>query len=117
LIAVTAVLSGAVPAWQVARMNLADALRFGATNLHRKGSVGARRTMVAAQVGFAVILVGSGTAILTDLVRTARASWGFDPEHCLLVEVTVPAAISRSFPEQQRFAEAVLDRLSMLEDV
>ncbi len=87
---VTTVLFGVVPAVQLSRVQVGDALKDGS----RGGSPGARahvrRALVVCQVGVAVaLLVGAGL-LLKSFATLLKVPRGFDAEQVLTARMSLP---------------------------
>ncbi|MEE8587421.1 MAG: ABC transporter permease [Acidobacteriota bacterium] len=93
VVALTALIFGLVPALQVSKPRLSEALKEGA----RGGSSGLgrqrfRTAMVVAEVAFAVLLLVSAGLLLNGYFRLQRVDLGFQPEDALAVSFQLPAA-------------------------
>lgn len=105
------------PVVQVARAGVRDGMVAGG-----RGTVGAgrgrmRRTLVAAEVALAlVLLVGAGLLIRSFRVLLAR-DVGFDPNGVLTVDLALPEARYATGDRRVQFYDAALDRLAALPGV
>jgi predicted permease len=108
-------LSGLAPAWNAARLSPMAALRSGAGSDARSARI--RRTLVAAEIGLALLLLSGAGLLLRSLQRLRHVDPGFRPEKVLSFEITLPAA---RYPDEgavAAFTDALLSRLSALPDV
>jgi predicted permease len=97
--ALTAVLFSLAPAWQVARLNLAGALKDAGPNAgtSRRRT---RRTLVVAEISLAfVLLVGAGLMTRT-LVNLITVDAGFVGENVLTIPLDMPRVEGATVQEQ-----------------
>jgi putative ABC transport system permease protein len=80
-----ALLVGLVPAWQAARADLHFGLKESASR--SGGHHATRRTLVAAEVSLALVLLVSAGLLLRSLQRLFAVAPGFDPSHLLTMQV------------------------------
>jgi predicted permease len=105
--ALTALLFGLAPALQLARADVAPALRGG------RGAPGGaqhrlRRTLVAAEVALAFVLVVTGGLLLRSFALLLRLDPGFRADHVLTATIALPPA---RYPKAAD-AAVFFDRLS-----
>jgi len=107
----TAILFGLVPAIQISRPQLQNALRQGS----QRTGVGAgrvfRRTFVVAEIALALLLLVGAGLLLRSFARLTSVNPGFQAEHLLTMQMfTSPA---RYFDDQKRsqYMERVLDEV------
>lgn len=83
---------GAVPAWQLSREVLYEALQ--ASGRQPSGSVrrGARETFIALQVALAVVLLVGAGLLARSLWALQGVPSGFSPEQVLAMDVSLPVA-------------------------
>jgi predicted permease len=87
----TGILTGAVPAWQLARHDLTPALKAGAGEGRYQRSR-LRSALLEAQVALTVVLI-VGAGLFTRSLRNVEGqNFGFDPTHTLLATIDLPAA-------------------------
>jgi len=87
----TGILSGAVPAWYLARRDLTPALKAGAGEGRYQRSR-LRSALLVAQVALTVVLI-VGAGLFTRSLRNVEGQdFGFDPAHTLLVTIDLRAA-------------------------
>ncbi len=87
----TGIVTGAVPAWQLARRDLTPALKAGAgEGRHQRSRL--RSGLLVAQVALTVVLI-IGAGLFTRSLRNVEGqNFGFDPVHTLLVTIDLRAA-------------------------
>jgi putative ABC transport system permease protein len=84
----TGLLFGLVPAWQVARVSLTDALRAGGRTA--TGGTGAFRSALAAsEIAIAVMLATGGGLLLRTLMSLNRVDTGIRAEHVLTAQLSL----------------------------
>jgi predicted permease len=110
---VTGLLFGVVPALGAARPDLQDSLKESG----RSVSVGRagdrlRRTLVAVQVGLAVILLISTGLLLRSFAELTQVRLGFDPDHVLTARVRASGERYDSTAAINAFYDGLLDEIS-----
>jgi putative ABC transport system permease protein len=114
---VTGVVFGIVPAFQSARVDLAEGLREGA-----RGSIGSRRAhrtrnvLVILEVALAAMLLILASLLIQTFVRLLNVDTGFQARGVLTMEVSLPRTV---YTEQQPadFFERLIARLSAVPGV
>src|SRR6266702_840139 len=87
----TGLVTGAVPAWQLARRDLTPALKTGAGEGRYQRSR-LRSALLVAQVALTVVLI-IGAGLFTRSLRNVEGQdFGFDPVHTLLATIDLRAA-------------------------
>jgi predicted permease len=114
--ALTALLFGLAPAIQLARAGAAPALQGG------RGAPGGaqhrlRRTLVAAEVALAFVLVVTGGLLLRSFASLLRVDPGFRPDHVLTAVVTLPPARYRETADAAAFFDRFVSRVRALPGV
>jgi putative ABC transport system permease protein len=110
---VTGILFGLLPAVGAARADLHDSLKEGS----RSSTVGPggerlRRTLVAAQIGLAVVLLVSAGLLLRSFAELTRVQLGFDPDHVLTARVRAAGTRYDSSTVINAFYDGLLDDLA-----
>lgn len=111
------VLSGLVPARKCSQSDLLTALQAGQTSTHTSRHGQIRSLLVTAEVALAFILLIASGLLISSFIRLARSSWGFDPDHLLVVETTNPNLRGRNSSGRIEFATEVVDQLSKVPGV
>ena len=114
--ALTALLFGVAPAVQLARADVAPALQGGRAT-PGSASQRLRRTLVAAEVALAFVLVVTGGLLLRSFASLLRLDPGFRPDHVLTATVTLPAARYKERSDAAAFFERLTDRVRALPGV
>jgi putative ABC transport system permease protein len=113
----TGILFGTVPALQLSRPDLANALKEGA-----RGSAGAARrrlrgALVVAEVALAVVLLVGASLFIGSFVSLIRIDPGFNPENVLTAQIS-PRVESRTRPADSAPAFAqIVERISRIPGV
>jgi predicted permease len=112
---VTGIVFGLIPALHAARPDLNEALKEGS-----KGSMGSatgkrtRSVLVAVEVALSlVMLVGAGLMI-KSFVRLRQMNLGFNPDHVLAVNLSLPSSRYTEDRQQVAFFQEALERLRSL---
>ncbi len=107
----TGVLLGLSPALRLSRPNLHDALKAGgrAAGMRQRTRIG--NALVVAEVALSVVLLVGAGLLLRSLWRLLDVPLGFNPQHVLAVNISLPRAVYRESFQQLQFAEGLLDRL------
>jgi len=87
----TGIVTGVVPAWQLARRDLTPALKAGAGEGRYQRSR-LRSALLVAQVALTVVLIIGAGLFTRSLRNVERQNFGFDPVHTLLVTIDLRAA-------------------------
>jgi putative ABC transport system permease protein len=85
---VTGVLFGLVPALQLSKPNLSNALKDGAGSSAGTGRQRLRSVLVIAEVALAVVLLVGAALFIGSFVSLMRIDPGFNPEHVLTAQVS-----------------------------
>ena len=103
---------GSAPAWQYSRADVHEALTArvdaGGARGHR---LGARSTLVAAQIALSVVLLVGAGLLVRSLVALARVAPGFDPAHTLTLQFRLPAAKYKSEAQIAEMFTRTLDEI------
>ena len=114
---VTGVLFGTVPALQLSRPDLSNALKEGARSSAGAGRRRLRGALVVAEVALAVVLLVGAALFIGSFVSLLRIDPGFNPERVLTAQIS-PRVESRTAPADSgpAFAE-VVERISRIPGV
>ena len=106
--AITAAVCGLAPAWQTRRTPLVASLN-DRSRIAAGGNVRLRKTLVAGQLAFTlVLLIGSGLFVQT--LTRLQSNLGFDSDRLVSVSIDPPAK-GYSEPDAERVMREVLQRL------
>jgi hypothetical protein len=116
--AIIGIAIGLLPVLSVRHMNLGQAFREDArTGTAGRGARVVRRTLVAAQIAFAfMLLIGSGL-LLASFQRVLRVTPGFNPDRALTGLVSPPASRYPGNPERITFWNRLLASVRALPGV
>ena len=108
-------LFGLVPALQISRGNLTDALQQGA-----KGSTGGlhgsrvRAFLVVSQVSLSLLLLTSAGLLIRSFFNLQATNLGFDPSRLLVINEALPRATYSDEQKQRAFYLQILPKLAAL---
>jgi putative ABC transport system permease protein len=104
----TGILFGIVPALQLSRPDLANALKDGARGTAGTGRQRLRSVLVVAEVALALVLLVGAALFIGSFVSLIQIDPGFSPDHVLTAQVS-PRVESRTEPRDTAipFAEIV----------
>jgi len=110
---VTGVLFGLAPALDAARANLHDSLKGGGRGASGgRGGERARRGLVIAQVGLAVMLLVAAGLLVRSFGELTRTALGFDPDHVLTAGLRAAGERYDSSAAVNRFYDSVLGEIA-----
>ncbi len=109
---------GLAPALQGSRWGLADGLRgLGRGMTEGRRRVRARAVLVAAEVGLSLVLLVGAGLLLRTLHRLRAIHPGFQPDHLLSVQLSLPKSRYGDPESIARYADQVTARLAALPGV
>ena len=88
----TGILFGIVPALQLSRPDLTNALKDGARGTAGAGRQRIRSALVVVEVALAVVLLVGASLFIGSFVALMRIDLGFKPDHVLTVSLSPPVA-------------------------
>ena len=109
---------GLVPALQVSRPNVSDALQQGS-----KGSTGGvhgtrvRALLVVSQVSLSLLLLAGAGLLIKSFFNLRATSPGFDPSRLLVIEQVVPRVKYSEEDQQRRFYDQLFPKLAEIPGV
>ena len=111
--ALTGLVFGSLPAWSASRNNPSASLKEAGG----RGSAGRRTqrlrsTLVAAEIGVAVMLVATAGLLIESFLRMQHVDPGFAPTNVLTAQVALPHARFDKPEKIEAFDEAVMARLA-----
>ncbi|HEX6463978.1 MAG TPA: ADOP family duplicated permease, partial [Vicinamibacterales bacterium] len=114
---VTAILFGIAPAFAAGSRDASEPLkRAGGRTIGASGA-GIRRFLLAAEIAVALMLVVAGGLITRTFYRMAKVDPGFQPEHALTFELSLPALKYPDAAAAARLYDNVRARLAALPGV
>ena len=113
---VTGIIFGLVPAVQVAKPNLSEAMREGRSSTTGRAHNRLRSSLVIAETAFGVMLLIGAGLLIRSFNRLSHADLGFNPGH--LLTASFDLSETRYSPDQQdRFVQELLNRIRALPGV
>ena len=112
---VSALIFGLVPALRYTRSAMLTALRHGGRNAtdHPARNRG-RNVLVGAQTAMAMILLAGSGLLGRSFTRMMNAELGFETTNLLTARVALPPTLYREGADIARFAQRMVERLSVL---
>lgn len=114
---VTPVVFGLLPALQVSRPHLRDALVEGGRGNAAGARTRTRQFLVAFEVALALVLLAGAGLLIRSFSRLATVDPGFQPVGVVTMETTVPTERYPDPAQAARFYDALLDRVSAVPGV
>ncbi|HEX7118195.1 MAG TPA: ABC transporter permease [Longimicrobiales bacterium] len=112
----TGILFGLAPALHAARADFAGVLRDGARGATGRHAAHAQRTLLAAEVALAVVLLAGAGLLVRSLIGLQAARTGFDGDGVLTLELALPPA-QYDAAEILAYQDRLLDRVRALPGV
>ncbi|WP_321473033.1 ABC transporter permease [uncultured Paludibaculum sp.] len=116
--ALAGVLFGAIPAWQVLRLNLADTLRDesrGSSGGAKKGTT--RSILVVSEVALSVILLVGAGLLLRTFIELSRIDLGFKADNVLTLRTTLAESAYSTDGAKASYVRRVTERLERVPGV
>ena len=107
---VSAVSSGAAPAWQSVRQSLS-------AGMHRERKQRLRRALVIVQIAVSFVVLTTAALFLQNLARSTSISPGFDVQHTIRADVYLPPAKYKDSSTILAFTGRTLERLRAIPGV
>jgi putative ABC transport system permease protein len=115
---VTGLLFGLAPAMHVSAADLHGMLKEGGRgSAGDRGGQGLRRTLVVAEVALALTLLTGAGLLVKSFARLQGVDPGFDPEHLLTFNLSLPAARYPADSQQTAFFDQVLPAIAAVPGV
>jgi putative ABC transport system permease protein len=115
---VTGVVSGLLPAWNMTRGDVNEALKQGLGRMDSDGSSGlTRSTLVTVEVALSLVLLIGAGLMVRSLWKLQNADPGFDEHNVLTMSVNVPRRQFTAPQQERQFFSDVLDRVRALPGV
>jgi predicted permease len=113
----TGLLFSILPAWKARRPDLNEALKNGGQSV-----AGARRSrsqslLVVSELALTVVLLTSAGLLLRSLVKVIGLDPGFNPEHALTFDLSLPGRSYPSAESRLTFLRSTLERIKALPGV
>jgi predicted permease len=104
----TGILFGISPAWQLSQPQLGPLIQSSSTKM--TGSTRGRnlhRLLIAGQVALTLLLMAAAGSAMKSFIALTHTPLGFDPDHVLSFDVTLPKGAKQSWQERLNSEEAV----------
>ncbi|MGB2642003.1 MAG: ABC transporter permease [Candidatus Acidiferrum sp.] len=107
----TGVLFGLVPAWHISRTDLREKLNeAGRSNSAGGGTLHLRTSLVVSELALAVLLLAGAGLLIRSFSRLLEVSPGFQPQHLLTMELSLPdKTYPDGLPVQKFFTQLMAD--------
>jgi putative ABC transport system permease protein len=119
--AVVSILTGLVfgigPALQASRPDVNDALKDGGRGSAGPGRHRLRSVLVVTEVALSVMLLDGAALLLRSFDRLLKTNPGFNPDHVVAAQITLPAGHYTEASQQRAFFETLLERSRALPGV
>ena len=111
--ALSAILFGLAPAWQIARMDPHDALKgAGRSGMTGHGRQQLRALLVVGETALALVLLAGAGWFLRNLARLEEVHPGFEPRGVMTATMTLPRTRYSNDEKRIPFYRAVVERLA-----
>jgi putative ABC transport system permease protein len=113
----TGLVFGLVPALQVSKPDLTDALKEGGKNSAGLKRQRARNVLVVAEIALALVLLIGAGLLIKSFQQLQQVTLGFNPSQVLVANVSIGSTKYRETPQQLNFFQQVLQRVEHLPGV
>ena len=113
----TGIVFGLVPAWQVSRAKVNEAMKEGGRSSRGSGGRWLRQALVVAEVALSLVLLVGASLLLRSFSQLTRVNPGFQPEGVLTFTVSLPQTTYKNRAERLAFFDGLLERLRALPQV
>ena len=115
--AAAVVVFGVLPAFQLARAGVSEALKSDGRTGAGPGRQRVRRALVIAEIALALPLLVAAMLSISTVTKFLTSWQGYDPNNVLTMRMILPASRYADADSRARFASAALDRLAALPGV
>ncbi|MBA4138317.1 MAG: hypothetical protein C0518_13475 [Opitutus sp.] len=110
--ALTGIIFGLLPAWQVLRTNVSDTLKSGGTRGGTNSFAGrAQAGLIAGQVALTLVVLSGAALLMKSLLNLQQTDPGFDSRHVLTVRLAPPPSKWETMLELAAYYERALDEV------
>ncbi len=109
---VTVLLFGMIPAWQVSRSQLADAIKQGGRGTGSAQHHRLQDSLVVLQVAIALVLLTGGGLLVQSFAQYIRLNPGFRPDGVLTAQITLPETRYPTVETQAAFIASAIEQLT-----
>jgi putative ABC transport system permease protein len=117
LAAVTPLIFGLLPAWQMSRADLNSLVQAGGRSGAQALPMRTRATLIVVEVSLSVVLVAASMLLIRSFSRLLDVSPGFDPAHAIALSVTLPSPKYQDAAAKEVFFAEFVSRLQTLPGV
>ncbi|MFY9572082.1 MAG: ABC transporter permease [Blastocatellia bacterium] len=115
---ITGITFGLVPAWQMSKTDVCEALKDGSRNSTRGfGSGGLRNGLVVSELTLALVLLVGAGLMIKSLWRLSRVDAGFKAGSVLTMRISLPGARYTEHAQRAAFFDEVIQRVNTLPGV
>ena len=115
LAVVTGVVFGLAPAWTSSEGSLRESMQSGGRTTGERGRM--RQGLIVAEVALTLLLLTAAGLLLRSFHRLQDVNQGFNTEHILSVDLTLPGVKYNTSALQARFFESLIENLRTLPGV
>ena len=109
---ITGIAFGLVPAFQISRPDLNEALKEGSKgSIESSAGKRTRSVLVAVEVALSLLLLIGAGLMVKSFLRLQQMRLGFNPDNVLAVSLTLPASTYPEERQQAAFFKEALERL------
>ena len=109
----TALIFGLLPALQISRTDPASVLREEGRASATRRARAIQRSLVVAQIAFAMVLLTGASLLLRSFVSLANRPLGFETDRIATGQLTLPRGSYGRNVDQSRYVDALLEQLRM----
>jgi putative ABC transport system permease protein len=114
----TAFVFGLVPALQASRLDAAGAMKDeGPRTAGSRGERRLHQALVVSELALAQVLLAGAGLLIVSFMKVQHVELGFQPEHVVAVEITLPGERYRDPEKKATFYRGVLDRFRAIPGV
>ena len=117
LTTITAILFGLPSAMQYSRVDITRGLKEGGRSSIGGGGRTLRRSLIAAEVGLALVLLTGGVLLIQTFVKLQTADLGFRTERVLIGTVTPPRTTYQNAGRYVAFYDQLLEKVAAIPGV
>ena len=114
---ITGIAFGVAPAWHLLRPDLNQTLKNGGRGATAGGRNRTQASLVVAQVALTVVLLSGAGLLFRSMINTANVSLGFEPQHALAFDLSLPDTTYKTLDQRLAFTRTVLERIRALPGV